>query len=501
MKKILMLAVQAVMLWSVTGCRDFLNEQPLSSVSSETYYQNDTQANSTVLGMYDNLSNAYNGLTYIAMTDLSSDIGRVGTLPAPSPSNQELNSNGWTSQTGNLATYWSNFYGVINRANAIIERVPRIPRASIPEANQKQYIAEAKFVRALSYLNLTRAFGDVPLVLTETTSLGSENVFKARTPQAEVFAQIHKDLDEAAPDLPLRFTGANLGRATRGAVNAVNAEAYLFEKNYAKAREKALEVISSGVYSLLPNFRDVITVKNGSEHVFSIQYDYEIRANGIGAATNPQINPFTFFYDGMRGQGLMAATQYFMNTYPRTYRQQFTVADSMPIANTGVLTAIPSQAPVITRHVDLTVSLAYRGGTATIQGSTNTNANLNAYRYAGVLLTFAEADFELNGPTAQSLGYINQIRKRARTNDKNVEERVSLLPDLTLNQLTLDAILTERRNELAFEGHRRWDLLRRNQYAAQLALAGKTAGPEDVLFPIPFNQIQINPSLTQNPGY
>lgn len=498
MKKIITI-VSAITLISINlSCKkSFLDLQPVSQLTTDNFFIDNASANAATLGVYNSLGDAYNGLSYLAFSDISTDIGRSSPI-SNTQTYLDFDKNTWSPVTSIINSYWTNFYKIINLANTVIVRIPKIQSSDLNTTRVAQYTGEAKFIRALSYLNLTMAFGDVPMSLVESTSATGDNVYGPRMAQSTVLKQIHQDLQEAAASLPNTYSGADVGRATKGAALAVDAEVYLFEKNYTEARAHALSVINLGIYDLMPNFRDVVSVKNGKEHIFSIQYDFSLKPNGISGNTNPQ---GSFIYEGMKGSSIAGATPYFLSSYPRTYRQQFTVVDSLQ-STLGVMTALGTQSPTIGRYFDITISYQLRGGTTPFNSTNvNTNLNLNLFRYAGTLLTFCEADFQLNGATSQSLGYINKIRKRARIYPDGTEHNVTLLPDLTIGQLTLDAILTERRNELAFEGHRRWDLIRTGTYVTTLQAAGKTTGSKYLLFPVPNVQIGLNPNLTQNTGY
>jgi len=119
-------------------------------------------------------------------------------------------------------------------------------------------------------------------------------------------------------------------------------------------------------------------------------------------------------------------------------------------------------------------------------------------RYADVLLMYAEALNELNGPTTDAFAAINQIRARARNGGATAAPKD--LAGLTKEQFR-DAVLQERSWELCFEGHRRWDLLRTGKYLDVIRKAGIQAEEKHLLYPIPQNEIDVNPALVQNPGY
>ena len=116
-----------------------------------------------------------------------------------------------------LAARWGDGYRGIYRTNAVIDRIAGV---TMDETLKKRIVGEARFLRALMYFNLVRAFGDVPLVLTEIID-PSEGYAFSRAPVADVYAQIVKDLTDAEGVLAERYTGADVGRATRGAAKSL----------------------------------------------------------------------------------------------------------------------------------------------------------------------------------------------------------------------------------------------------------------------------------------
>lgn len=124
--------------------------------------------------------------------------------------------------------------------------------------------------------------------------------------------------------------------------------------------------------------------------------------------------------------------------------------------------------------------------------------NFIVMRYADVLLMYAEALNEANGPSAEAYAAINQVRARARNG-----AQPTVLPDLKdLTQAQFrESVYQERSWELCFEGHRRWDLLRTGRYIDHMKKIGVEAGQRHLLYPIPVQEIDVNPALEQNPGY
>ena len=148
---------------------------------------------------------------------------------------------------------WNDTYHGIQLCNVVLHRITPVPMS---DSLRNQYTGEAEFLRALMYFNLVRMFGDVPLVVTETVSV-SEGYSQLRTPVAAVYNQIVKDLTDAAAKLPVAYTGADIGRATRGAALGILGKVYLTEGNYDSAATCLKAVIDLGRYQLMTNYADL----------------------------------------------------------------------------------------------------------------------------------------------------------------------------------------------------------------------------------------------------
>jgi hypothetical protein len=157
---------------------------------------------------------------------------------------------------------WSTVYNAINRANAVISRVPGI---TMDNDLKDRYIAEAKFMRGFYYFTLVRLFGAVPIITTETTSLNDLSV--ARASVDDVYKLVIQDFTEAESVLPTTYSTADKGRATKGAAKAFLAKVYLTRQDWVKASAKAKEVIDLGAYDLWASFADAFLIanKNGKE--------------------------------------------------------------------------------------------------------------------------------------------------------------------------------------------------------------------------------------------
>ncbi|GAB2775602.1 RagB/SusD family nutrient uptake outer membrane protein [Rhabdobacter roseus] len=456
------LAYLSLLMWLVSSC-DFLQEDPQDFLSPLNFYRTEADAVAAVNAIYSSLSPTWN------LGDLASDLLNEGA--APRTENLELQTFTFSSANPHFATLWQTRYVAINRANTAIERIPMI---DMNAERRSRLVGEAKFLRALNYFDLVKAFGDVPLILQETKGLDQQNA--TRSPALEVYRQIIQDLEEAHPQLPLTYASVETGRATRGAALALLARAYLFSQNYPKAAETARTVTTLN-YSLVPNYADIWPSEreNGPEHIFSIQYKAGVRGSGFNE---------TFGVRGGRapitgGSGAFVKRSFYNSFEPGDVRRDISIKTSFTFSDGSTQTFEP--------HVWKFFNLNF------ITPS-NTDTNWPLIRYSEVLLILAEALNEVhNGPTPEALEAINQVRRRAK------------VPELaaTLSQQQFrEAILRERGWELAFEGHRRYDLIRLNKLQEVMAPLGVTVQvPTHNLYPLPQRELDVNKNLQQNPGY
>jgi len=464
----------------MVNCKKNLTEQPYSFLGEGNSYQSAADAVTAVNAVYDRMRSFY-GMPMLILADLNADDMTV--RPDGGASAVETDQNTYTAANGNFDQFYTNTYLFIDRANRVIKNVPLI---NMDAAQKTKITGEAKFLRALGYFNLVRAFGAVPLVTAPTTDV--VNVALARSSADSIYAQIISDLKDADnAALPAKYTAAGeVGRATSGAVKSILAKVYLTRKDWANAAARAKEVIDGGIYSLFPDYKDIFIPenKNGREHIFSVQYS--CIKNTYGSAMGLNFAIF-FSWPVQQSGGSCQANETFVSSYPAgDYRKKVTIITQKVNPATGAL--------VLSRtgsHLDKYWDPAPCG----LDQARN---NFMVIRYADVLLMYAEALNELNGPTTEAYAAINQVRTRARNGDAAANPQNAA--GLTKDQFR-DAVANERNWELCFEGHRRWDLLRTDKYITTLQAAGIPVAAKNLLYPIPQNERDVNSALTQNEGY
>lgn len=490
--KTYILALTVALAFTFTGCETFLDKEPQGDLTQNTFPVSASDALLATNAAYATLRNVgYHSGTF-PILDIMSDDARKGSNPNDQASTIGPYDNfGFTTTGGELASWWATLYEGIKRTNVVIEKVPGI---EMDATLRSRYIAEAKFLRGLYYFDLVRAWGGVPLVTTLNPSTKLQ-----RSTKEEIYKQIEEDLLAAITDLTEKseIPPAELGRATKGAAKALLAKVYLFKGDFPNAEKYAMEVITSGIYGLEPDFTDAngVNGEHGTESVF------EIGALGVEAeAGNQYANVQGVRGTPNRGWGFNRPTPDLRSSFePGDPRLKGTIIDLGDVLD-GVIITGDGLTPDVTTDANgnilETECYSRKVWTPGNDVPSQWNHNRRILRYADVLLMAAEALNENNKP-GEALIYLNKVRERARQGDP------SIMPDVTTTDKTelRNKILTERRHELAMEGHRFWDLVRTGQAAAVLGASGFKTGQHELL-PIPQSEIDISQgTLLQNPNW
>lgn len=469
------------------GCKkSFLDVPPQAQQPSEEFWKSEADATKAVNAMYANLREWKQvAFAPIAVESLGSDDAEKGSSPSDATFMNDFDNFTASSTEGQIQDFWSGQYQEINLANQVIDNLPAISM----DANLKaRYIGEAKFIRAYDYFRLVRAFGDVPLRLHLPKTPAEYNI--PRTPKAQVWAAIEQDLNDAASVLPATYPSADIGRVTKGAALSLHAKVAMYQKKWTDVLNYTNQVITSGVYSLFPNFEQLFRIpnENNSESIFEIQAKY---IPGDCGSSNSQYSQV----QGVRGSvgggwGFNVPTQDLVNEFePNDPRKDATIIFRGETTPEGDAIPPTGDNPMYNQKSYVPFSMY-------VECNEGSEQNIRVIRFADVLLMNAEAANEL-GQTAAALTSLNKVRARARGGNN------AILPDVTTtDQATLrNAIWHERRVELAMEFDRYFDVIRQGRAAQVFGPKGFKAGKNEV-WPIPQNEIDLSAGLlTQNPGY
>lgn len=481
-----------------TGCKKALDQPVLGQYQTSNFFTSDANA---ILGV----NSAYVPLTFTdgssnaiwVLGDLASDDAIKGSSDGDQSDFLSVQNFNINPSNSAVEAVWKRYYDGVFACNVITDGLAT-SQPGVTEATRASVVGQAEFLRAYYYFNLTVAYGKIPLHLKVETPAELQS---PALPQAQIYAQIEKDCQAAAAVLPTTWTGADVGRVTKGAALALLAKTYLFEQKWALAATTAQAVDALGVYSLLPVFADNFraATKNNAEGVFSIQH-----TSGLVPYQGNNLNAW-FAPRPLNGYGFFLPTQSLVNNFEKATdgtddpRLDYTVGRAgHPYFDTPFDPAWTATGYVSKKHTQPLSEIPIN-----IRG--DGNLNYQAIRFAEVLLIEAEALNE-SGNSAGALAPLNRVRKRARESylyDSSLPGfgtvPAGLLPDVTItNQASLrDIIRIERRSELALEFHRFFDIIRYGQTYAQAALSSKPNFnfTTNQFFPIPESEREANSKL------
>ncbi|MDB5000579.1 MAG: RagB/SusD family nutrient uptake outer membrane protein [Mucilaginibacter sp.] len=488
---------------AVTSCKkDFLDLSDPTTKTADKFYQTEDQVQQAVSGAYSSLQDHVNSQYVFA--EMSSDNTTIQLNPSDRGQTDRVEAfEFWnvTATNVNIADLYNQSYNALYNINFALSKIDGV--SAISDKKKAQYKGELQFMRAYYYFNLVRYFGPVVL-LTEPLASSSDAFKTARSPESEVYAHIVKDLSDAAASLPAKseYTGADVGRASKGSALGLLGKVYLTTKEYAKAESTLRQILPLG-YSLVNEYASVFDTnnKNNSESLFEVQYQ---GGNNLGEwssfiyafAPRNSAGAITGFSTS-RPQGWNIPTKNMISEFEANDKRKAVALKEGYTNAAGIFVAIPFVNKYNHPH--------------TIDG--RTDDNWPVLRYSDVLLMLAEAINEQGGP-GSAYQYINQVRQRAG---------LGALSGLSQETFRA-AIRHERRVELAFENDRWFDLKRALTNAQMVTLLNahgqaEKASPTvdrsgvpftgndykfdgyEALYPIPDRQLFLDDNLTQNPGY
>jgi len=499
----------------LTGCSDFLNQNPESFTSSSTFYKNKSQIDEALNGAYSGLQTLYGASlggnapssAFWAMTEERSDNTTFEYNNANRGFLQREDIDYFLVTPDNNFTQgvWQDIYSGIEQCNTILDRIDNVDLSS---ADHDQIVGQTEFIRALYYFNLVRLWGNVPLLTKAITSPDQTDKIEQAKPSA-VYQQIISDAKDAASKLPATWSASNAGRVTKGAAHTLLGEVYMTmdqpgnTDNYNKAIAEFKKVIQSGTYSLMSNYSALWDPqnKNNSESVFEIQYSSSTQASYSSYIYEfaPLFSGYTTIgsFSPSSGDGRNIPTRNMLGTYENgDQRKDASIAWFVdPDVNTN-----PPYYEV--QHDSLAYVQKYA---AKPSEQFKQNVDFYVYRYAQVLLWYAEALNEV-GKTSQAYSYVNKVRKRAGLN--------GLTTGMSQSQFRT-AVYHEERVESAFEDHRWFQLIRTGRavnvmnangteqktYQTWLSPASYDVQKYKLLYPLPIHDTQLNANLKQNPGW
>ncbi|WP_128545122.1 RagB/SusD family nutrient uptake outer membrane protein [Larkinella soli] len=469
--------------------------QPLS-VTEAAYFKEEIDFERSILAVYAKLTDFYyfnaNNPIHGVWQLPGDDITTTGTeafeiFGTLQPANGKLN------------YYYKTSYQLINRANTSLQKIAEVGPGVYKTANLKNYHqGEALFLRGLMYFNLANFFGTAPLITERIQS--TEQITQPNSKEGDLLDQAIKDFTEAAGLLPPKWEDANRGRATANSANGMLGKALVFRatiKNQAADYTAAIAAFNkiTGA-SLVPDFGqnfDVAT-ENNAESLFEFQ------------ATQPGFDNVWLSNDFNNDVGSTSA-------YWGWYENHYSLFGAAPyLATKKLQAAFDPKDPRYKLTMDSTRAVKkYVLKDQKTQSGVGSLNNARILRYADVLLLKAEAVLQSGGSTAEAVGLINQVRSRARKMVANGTVPADYATSETDKNRIFNWIMNERFLELAGEEGHRWFDLRRWHIGGKINLTGfnfssdrndvSISVPKNLYYPIPNNEIDLNPNIRQNAGY
>jgi hypothetical protein len=490
----------------LASCKRYIDYNPHDAflVTALDYLQSESDYRTMEISVYTPLQWLNQ---VVPIGDIASDNSVAGGESASDVLDlQQIDDYTLTPVNGTLAQIWQYAYEGVNRANYLVQYKDKNPAGNtINFAGKDAMYGEVYFLRAYYYFTLVKMFGDVPLFVDKRLDFANSGTLK-RSPKANVYLQIESDLNSAIGVLPT--VQLQPGRVTKYAAQALLGKVFLYQNKYDSAATVLQSVINANAFTLVNDFASIFlkSGENGPESVFEIQYtntspyyqwsnvlqgqgNYSVQQCGVrnlkatsplmpyapGWSTNLPTQNLNNAYEN--GDQRKAATCFDIEAYIAAHPTWGITYQVAPYKNTGLYNQ----------------KYLPRIGETSGQPELNYLNNFRTIRYADVLLMAAEALNKSTSPNdALARQYLNMVRRRAfQVNDAS--------HDVTASGPALyNAILNERRLELAMEGERFFDLVRTGQAAT--VLGPKFVVGKNEVFPIPQQEILVS-GLTQNPGY
>ncbi|HBE40187.1 MAG TPA: RagB/SusD family nutrient uptake outer membrane protein [Bacteroidales bacterium] len=498
MKKIINTGIAVLLFCVFYSC----SESWLETVSNDTYneanwWQTESQAISSINGCYAVLRNSHIGGT--------SNMSEDNITPNSYNMSGEIAIATGNHTPGNDTRFrdkWNVCYQGIGRANNLLDNIDKVV---MTDALKQRIKAEAYFLRAFFYSKLINYYGGVPLILSAPNFAEQSDL--PRNSKEEVLTQVLADLDNAASVLPVSYSGADKGRATKGAALALKTRVLLYESKWAEAAAAAKSVMELNQYILFSDYRALFYLENefNKEIIFDIQFKTPEYTNGFDNILEVQMNCAPtldlansyLMKDGkiMQESPLYDPDHPWENRDPRFHK-------TIVVPGYMYLGRIVPESKYFSTGFGFKKYTTYKDDVAQ-SVILNSEINFIVLRYADVLLMYAEAQNEAVGPDESVYAALKQIRTRAGMPE--------IEAGLSKDQMR-QVIRHERRIELANEGLyytdiRRWKTAEIVMNATVLSRTGqlvqtRTFNPNrDYLWPIHEITIQDNPKLQQNPNY
>ncbi len=491
----------AVLILLLASCSKFLEEKPTSFITPDSKLTSGKVARAFADGCYQNLSKAvlggqpssYGGNTWNLMEYMTgksgSDLGQTNYTM--------FQSLAYNNTSFYFDTWWQYLYKGIGACNEALVSIPKIVAADLSDESKTNMLAEAHTLRALYYFYLVRMYGAVPKVTELATNF--DQLKLPRTPAKAIYDSV------IIPDLLIAEKStlgwrSSTGAISMGAVKAILADVYLTYAGaainggntfYAESAKRSLEVINNGGYTLFSEYTDMINPANKNTKEFILQVQYSAAANQNNPLTPLTIPNYSGISKYSDEYGSVYPTKQFIASFPdgdkRAKERQFFYS-SYPSSKDGKLVTFSH--PYLYKWFDVNA----------VTNTVKSDLNYTLYRYADVLLMYAEASNRAEGaPNAVARKALNDIRSRAQ-----------LTPFTSTNQDDFEKeVWLQRYFELCFENKMWFDMLRTRKvhndvtgnwdnFVGHRTVFNATFTEKQLLFPVPKQETDVNPNLLPN---
>ena len=501
MKKIKYIISLLALCFAVSSCDDMLKTKNFSDMSPTNFFKTEGDMAAIVTGLYlpcttnwgyndGGTGGWYSGL-FNSYTVAYYPAGMVTTDAMRNYSSDDLDEFNWGPASGDAIPYTYHVIRIVARATDAINQIENSSGAT--EDIRNRFIAEIKTLRAFYMFVLLDWWGPVNVKLNPETLM--DNTIEPRPSLAEYIGYIEKDLNEAiaVSSFPDKYNddASNWGRMSRSTAYGVYMKLSLHQKNWEKVKEYTTKLMDMG-FSLLDNYEDVFNKKQTAEHIWSIPsndasdnfYVTEVLPSDFKKGYNHLGSSYIRGNDNSWNSGWQIFCMYwdFYDTFEDNDLRKNTILSEYETNNgvqkdrSNMVGAIPI------KFTDTQFALW------------GIQKDHPVIRYAEVLLSYAEAENELNGPTQSAIDAVKLVTDRANTT----------IPTSAIagKEAFRNFLLEERGRELYAEGQRRQDLIRHGVYISRAQARGKNAQNHHVLFPLPQNVvIESNGIIEQNDGY
>ena len=491
----LTLSVAAIVLLSFNSCNKFLDQKPITDVSTEVVFSDVPSALKALAGVYSRMvGDAGYGIRVSLYYPLDTD-EMQGPTGAGDNDRRDIARYAATPGNAQITNPFNQMFAGIEYANICIANIPKMAMYTNGTDQEKKKLqrmyGEALTLRAQFYTEAIRNWGDLPANFAPASTLATSNPFPSRTNRDTIYDRLLEDLKLAATLVPWRNELSAIGdgvdeRITKGTVKGLRARIALYRggfslrqdgvvkrstdylKYYQIARDEAAEVMASNQHSLNPSYKALWKDQVNARAVADPNGELMFQASGIGGVGAGDTK--LAYYNGPTVNGLGNKS---VNVLP-TYFYAFDSTDLRRDVTCAVYNVAADGSAKIGQAITAICDGKYRRDWISNPTVSPTNAiqyfslKWQILRYADVMLMFAEAENELNGPTAAAYNAVNQVRRRGFGQSITTANAAVDLPAGLNKSAFFNAIVKERSLELGGEGIRKYDLIRWGLLAAKI---------------------------------